>query len=270
MIHSITFGGKNTWSDWQMIPHSQPVFAMPGVKTNSIEVPGVSGEIDLSDIITGYPLYSNRTGSFTFLVVDHYRRFLALMDEIRAFLHGQVMTAVLEDEPDWQYEGRFSIDEYSCDEKHGNLTISYNVGPYRWSRQAVNEPWKWDPFNFETGIIGNGSYTDPITGIVYQGAGLFTGVEISEATELSYDAKYTGTAPQQVLFSAADNNIVITISKSGTTVKTQTISAGSSGTIAGMVLYRGGWLYNGKPVTVSVAPASGTARLTMAFRIGRI
>ena len=50
MYHSITFGEKNTWDDWHLIPSSRPVFNPPVFREKFIDIPGVSGLLDLSTI----------------------------------------------------------------------------------------------------------------------------------------------------------------------------------------------------------------------------
>ena len=57
----------NTWDDWHMLPTARPMFTPPDVKTNYIDIPGGNGSLDLTEALTGYPLYSNRTGSLNFV-----------------------------------------------------------------------------------------------------------------------------------------------------------------------------------------------------------
>ena len=64
--HSVVFGNKDSWKDWHLIPSSRPVFVMPEVKTNFVDIPGSDGGIDLSEVLSGYPVYKNRNGSFKF------------------------------------------------------------------------------------------------------------------------------------------------------------------------------------------------------------
>lgn len=101
MYHSITFGTKNTWDDWHLIPTSRPVFNPPSVKTNLIEIPGGDGALDLTTALAGRPLYKNRTGSIEFFVENDFRDWAVLYSEIMVYLHGQKMRAVLEDDPSY-------------------------------------------------------------------------------------------------------------------------------------------------------------------------
>lgn len=89
MYHSITFGTKNTWDDWHLIPKTRPLFNPPPVKTKFVEVPGGDGSLDLSVALTGRPMYGNRTGSFEFYVENGHKNWSVLYSEIMAYLHGR-------------------------------------------------------------------------------------------------------------------------------------------------------------------------------------
>lgn len=165
MYHSITFiasdnSEKNTWDDWYLIPSSRPVFNPPGVKTQYVDIPGGNGQVDLTESLTGYPLYENRTGSFEFYVENGHKKWNVLYSEIMNFLHGKSLTAYLEDEIDYVYIGRFNVNEWKSDKWWSLITIDYNVYPYKKDRIGSLGNWLWDPFNFETGIARD--YSDLI------------------------------------------------------------------------------------------------------------
>ena len=44
MYHSITFGNKNTWNDWHLIPTSRPVFGLPSLKKKTLDIQGGAGQ----------------------------------------------------------------------------------------------------------------------------------------------------------------------------------------------------------------------------------
>lgn len=158
MYHSITFidssnKEKNTWDDWYLIPSSRPVFNPPEVKAQYIDLPGGNGQIDLTESLTGYPVYKNRTGSIEFYVENGHESWDVLYFKIANFLHGKALTAYLEDDPGFVYEGRFDVNEWKSDKWWSVITINYDVYPYKKERFGSTENWLWDPFDFETGII---------------------------------------------------------------------------------------------------------------------
>lgn len=158
MYHSITFINssnkeKNTWDDWYLIPSSRPVFNPPSVKTQYIDIPGANGQIDLTESLTGYPVYKNREGTLEFYVENGHKDWSVLYSEVMEFLHGQYLTAYLEDEPSYVYEGRFTVNEWKSDKWWSSIVIGYNLYPYKKERIGSLEDWLWDPFDFETGVI---------------------------------------------------------------------------------------------------------------------
>lgn len=153
MYHSITLGDKNTWDDWHLIPKSRPLFNPPSVKTNYIEIPGGDGSLDLTTALAGRPVYKNRTGSWEFYVENGFKDWTVLYSEIMTYLHGKKLKAILEDDPDYYYEGRFAVNAWKSDPNWSIITIDYEVGPYKRSLAAAGNDWLWDTFNFETDVI---------------------------------------------------------------------------------------------------------------------
>ena len=153
-FHSITIGDKNTWDDWHLVPTSRPKFTMPPVKTSYVNIPGGDGVIDLTTALTGRPTYGNRQGSFEFLVLNDsldgetdYGLWHERYSEIATYLHGKEFKAILDDDPVYFYEGRFSVNEWKSEAHWSKIVIDYNVGPYKKTQYSAGELWLWDPFD---------------------------------------------------------------------------------------------------------------------------
>lgn len=146
---------RNTWEDWHLVPSSRPVFEPPQAKSTVIDIPGFDGVIDLSESLTKYPIYQNRTGSIEFIVMNDYGDWAARYSEIMDYLHGHEVTAILEDDQEFCYTGRFTVSDWTSnnDGTWSNITFDYNLHPYKLRLRGSTEEWEWDPFNFETGII---------------------------------------------------------------------------------------------------------------------
>ena len=137
MYHSITFGDKNTWTDWHLIPDSRPVFNPPSVKTKIVEIPGSDGTLDMTESLTGFPLYNDRTGSFVFNVENGHQDWQKLYSSIMGHLHGKKLRAVLEDDPNYYYEGRFWVENWESGKANSKITIGYQVAPYKASKSET-------------------------------------------------------------------------------------------------------------------------------------
>lgn len=140
MYHSITFGNKNTWDDWHIVPSSRPAISPPQVKTNYVEVPGANGSIDFTEALRGFPVYQNRTGSIEFIVLhDYWGSWSGTYHEIMTHLHGKKMKMILEDDPSFYYEGRFAVNNWKSDANYSKITIDYNVGPFKIENQVTTK-----------------------------------------------------------------------------------------------------------------------------------
>lgn len=156
MYHSITIGDKNTYDDWHLVSTSRPLLSPPSVKTNYMEIPGRDGVLDLTDSLIGRPTYSNRTGSWDFVVLNEYASgedWTTLYNEIMEYLHGQNYKIILEDDPSYYYYGRLSVNQWRSSKTWSRISINYNVGPYKYDLSYTDEGWLWDPFNFELGYV---------------------------------------------------------------------------------------------------------------------
>lgn len=138
MYHSVTFGDKNTWDDWRLVPASRPVFNPPAQKVKTLEIPGGDGVIDLSQSLTGYPVYQNRTGSIEFIVMNDFKPWHMAYSDIMDYLHGQKLRAILEDDPEYFYEGRFVVNAWKSEKDWSRITIDYDVGPYEELDSAIS------------------------------------------------------------------------------------------------------------------------------------
>lgn len=149
-------GQINTWDDWHLIPSSRPVFDQPKPKYNFLEIPGSDGTLDLSEALANRVLYNNREGSLDFIVANDYRKsWAAGHSQFANWIHGRRLRVVLDDDRSYFYEGRFSIDEWRSNNNGtwSNIVMSYNLEPYKYSLNSSIEPWLWDPFSFEDGVI---------------------------------------------------------------------------------------------------------------------
>lgn len=159
MYHSIIFGTKNTWADWFLIPSSRPVFTPPKPKTKFVDIPGADWHLDLTTSLTGDIAYEAREGSIEFIVdngqLSDYKAdaWFDVYSEIMDYLHGQMVRATLEDDPNFYYEGRFSVNEWKSDPHNSKVVIDYVVAPYKYEANSSLEDWLWDPFSFESGIV---------------------------------------------------------------------------------------------------------------------
>lgn len=152
MYHSLYIDDKNTWKDWHLVPINRPVVNPPKVKTNYIEVPGADGVLDVSSAFTGQILYSNRQGTWEFRVDPKFMNWTEIYSLIMKDVHGNFVKVILEDDPEYYYEGRLFVNQWLSDKDNSTITIEYNLAPYK-KYKLSDRRWIWDTFNFETGLV---------------------------------------------------------------------------------------------------------------------
>lgn len=155
MYHSVTFGNRNSWDDWHLIPSTRPVINPPPLKSHYVDVPGSDGVIDLTSYLTGHPVFGNRTGSLEFIVENGHEYWDVLYSKIMNYLNGSNLKIILEDDRNYYYEGRCTVNEWRSDKWYSLIVIDYDLYPYKRERFSSLEDWLWDPFDFETGVIRN-------------------------------------------------------------------------------------------------------------------
>jgi hypothetical protein len=237
VYHSITFGDKNTWDDWRLIPTSRPVLSPPAVREKLIDIPGRNGLFDLSTLFTNEPTYTNRVGSFEFIIhPDYFRNIDTVYSNVRNYLHGQRMQMLLEDDPDHYYEGLFFISNVGAGSSFNVITIDYNVSPYKSERFTTAEEWEWDPFDFETGVI----------------SGTLAGLVVNGANSLSVELY--GAHKQISLTFTTNANLTVTVGS-----VTYSLSTGVT-TVPGLAMAEG----------LNTLVFSGTGTVTITYRGGSL
>lgn len=141
----------NTWEDWHMIPSSRPSVAHPAPVTKFVEIPGSDSLIDLSTFLTGAIVYGQRQGSFAFVVDNFHEDWEAIRSKIVSALHGKKLKMRLMDDPNFYYEGYFTVGNWESGASNSAISIGYQLAPYKYRVQSEGtEPVIWDTFNFET------------------------------------------------------------------------------------------------------------------------
>lgn len=158
MRHGVRIGPYNTWDDFHLTPTKKCVVQPPIEKTITLNVPGMNGYADLSASVTGYPIYKDRTGSWTFYlnpgegrrVWDVYRDMVKKL----AKLCQSPAKVILDDEPTFYYLGKVWVSgEPSQSDSLVKFTLKYQLSPIKFLVKPLEDDWLWDDANFETDLF---------------------------------------------------------------------------------------------------------------------
>lgn len=128
-MKGVKFGIYHSYDDFNLIL-SQKTIGTPSPKTETIDIPGGDGVLDLTDFF-GEVKYNNRNLSFEFSTIVPQAQFMDLFSKVQDALHGQKMQIVLDDDSEWYYTGRISVSEWKAEKSIGKLTIDCDCEPYK-------------------------------------------------------------------------------------------------------------------------------------------
>ena len=127
---------KNTFYDWDLIV-TDKVINPPEIKTNYVDIDGMSGSLDLTEALTGEITYKDRTISALFWTNRGNRKDRsALIGDIRAYLHGRKIKIIEPDDPEHYFDGRVKITSEKNNIAYAEIGIEAICSPWRY---AINE-----------------------------------------------------------------------------------------------------------------------------------
>ncbi len=130
-MRGMTIGGKHTYRNWGMLLKSHPIFSPPKPETKLVKVPGSDVVLDLTESLTGKVHYGIRHGKFEFIVVGGRPKWPAVYAALLNEIHGQKVQIVLDDDPNYYYQGRVAVDEWASDEVTATIVLTAEVEPYK-------------------------------------------------------------------------------------------------------------------------------------------
>lgn len=160
--HSIIFGTRHSWNDWGLIPSERPSIELPSVNTMFVDVPGANGQLDLTDVLLGFPTYKTRSGSWKFHITYDKTGYTwdRLYEAMALYLHGKRRTCILTDDPAYYYEGRFTVEKLTPAKLTSNINVKYTLDPFKWLNWTTCGDWLWDPFDFVYGEITKSDFSN--------------------------------------------------------------------------------------------------------------
>ncbi len=129
-MKGVRFGDYHSYLDFGLIPTSYTVGAAQP-KTEMIDIPGSDGSLDLSEYF-GDVKYKNRKLSFTFEIIGRPSEFLQNYSAVQNLINGRKMKIVLDDDPDFYYVGRVTVNEWKSKPRVGSITIDCDCEPYKY------------------------------------------------------------------------------------------------------------------------------------------
>lgn len=142
-MKKVQFGNYNSYDDFNLVLSAYEI-GSPEPKKKAIEIEGGDGELDLTELF-GRISYHNRKLSFSFKLFNVLQsQFPALFSAIQDKIQGQKLHITLDEDADFYYIGRISMDGFSKDRNIGIINVECDCEPYKYKKdtttlsQAVN------------------------------------------------------------------------------------------------------------------------------------
>lgn len=149
----ITFGEKHSFQDWGLKLKGVSI-GIPKAKTEYVSVPGMNGDLDLTEAQNGGVKYEMRELKFTFGVRNcSYEKWSTLVSQVASDIQGAEKRIILDTDKDYYYVGRCQVDTTKSNDVTAEIVVTCTCEPYKISVVSSDKPWKWDTFNFINGII---------------------------------------------------------------------------------------------------------------------
>lgn len=210
-VHAITIGDKNTYKDWKLIPTSRPLINPPTPKTNYVDIPGMDGSLDYTEVLAGIK-YNNRQGSWEFIVLNGYAEWQNRYSEIMNYIQGKKFRVILEDDPDYYYNCRLSMNSWQSDKDWSKIVIDYIAEPFKYPiNSTASYDWLWNE------LFANTIYYGMFDVVNSKWRNLINGGEENVSVAI------TVTSPMSITFN--DETIML---NEGTTENALTLSPGDN------------------------------------------
>lgn len=122
----------NTWYDWRLILTAKDI-PDAEVKTNYVNIDGMHGALDLSEALTGEPVYGDRTLAASFSASEGSRDDRErLLRTITTTLHGRKIRLTEPDDPEHYFLGRVQVKN----KYNGPAYATFDI-------EAVCDPWRY-------------------------------------------------------------------------------------------------------------------------------
>lgn len=122
---------KHTYYDFGMKMLSFNV-SEPEIYEEKIKVPGRNGLLDMSEALTGEPIYQNRKLQATF---DLYGENAETLEDKKSsicnFMHGKAVRIVYDKDPDYYYEGRMSVKAHQKNKLYFSVELTADIQPFK-------------------------------------------------------------------------------------------------------------------------------------------
>ena len=128
-------GDEHTLRDWGAAITNSDIISVPEPNTVLLEVPGRSGRLDLSEVLTGDVSYGNREIKLKLAAETNREEWVGTCFHIFNKYHGRMVHVTFDEDPGHFYVGRASVSDPQRVASAGQLTVTIDAEPFRYEQE---------------------------------------------------------------------------------------------------------------------------------------
>ena len=129
-LPTVYFDNYNTYSDWGFFLVTK-VIEPPKPKVYKVEIPGGSGDLDITESVFGGIAYNDRKITMKFRAIGPQNLWTALKTNILSAIHGRRMQMIFNDELSYYYEGRVEITNFHYNFDVAEMEVEADCNPFK-------------------------------------------------------------------------------------------------------------------------------------------
>lgn len=144
----------DTLKDWGLAVGNNNYIGEPEQETNFLDIPGASGLLDMTEALVDRPIFKYRP--INLMLGGKYPRekWDSIISKIRNKIDGQIVRITFSNDLYHFWRGRAHVSNYDRTRSIGSFEVDIpKAEPYKYEVDSSYEPWIWDSFDFEEGII---------------------------------------------------------------------------------------------------------------------
>lgn len=134
-MQGIQYGNYHTYTAFGLYLQKYTV-GKPVPRRHKVTIPGAHGALDTSKTLTGSLLYDNRTITASFVMMGAREEWAERYSEILQAIHGQELQIILDDDPDYYYQGFVEVSDLAPENTIATFAITADCYPYKHERNG--------------------------------------------------------------------------------------------------------------------------------------
>lgn len=148
-------GDEHTLHDWGAVITNTDVIGMPEPQTIVLDVPGRSGRLDLSEVLTGDISYGNREIKMELAAEVDTERWIEMCLHIFNKYHGRNVQVIFDEDPTFYYFGRVSVTDPRRQRRAGQMVLTVDAEPFKYELAETNVTYSAGTASL-SGTLANG------------------------------------------------------------------------------------------------------------------